>query len=288
MYCGVRWQSWSNLAATLAKFALYCSDRITTQNRLSFRKIHPMPSPCRQDIRGLDFDLLEMGHRTMQTACDIDITWQIAMLASPRLRQIPIFYFLFIHCNRSGRDYRCVFFHSYMTCIFQCLYIDGLMKERRNSIANALELHLPCTNPSISKNGKKLVALFSFVYPLVMFNPKQPMVMFFFTVTWYAFFSAYIDGLVQDRCNPGVLTRKLRLSCTDPSISKNGKKLVAMFSFVYPLVKFNTSQRRVVGDFSPYLMRVYLFRYLLHELTGNLGYGSIINSLVSGTWYPSD
>ena len=27
--------------------------------------------------------------------------------------------------------------------------IDGLMQERRNSIANALELHLSSTNPSI-------------------------------------------------------------------------------------------------------------------------------------------
>ena len=30
-----------------------------------------------------------------------------------------------------------------------CLHIDGLMQERRNSIANALELCLCCTNPSI-------------------------------------------------------------------------------------------------------------------------------------------
>ena len=27
-------------------------------------------------------------------------------------------------------------------------HIDGLMQERRNSIANALELRLPCTYPS--------------------------------------------------------------------------------------------------------------------------------------------
>ena len=27
------------------------------------------------------------------------------------------------------------------------LYIDGLVQERRNSIANALELRLSCTNP---------------------------------------------------------------------------------------------------------------------------------------------
>ena len=29
-------------------------------------------------------------------------------------------------------------------------YIDGLAQERCNSIANVLELHLSCTNPSIS------------------------------------------------------------------------------------------------------------------------------------------
>ena len=29
------------------------------------------------------------------------------------------------------------------------LHIDGLVQEKRNSIADALELHLSCTNPSI-------------------------------------------------------------------------------------------------------------------------------------------
>ena len=29
-------------------------------------------------------------------------------------------------------------------------HFDGLMQERRNSIANALELSLSCSNPSIS------------------------------------------------------------------------------------------------------------------------------------------
>ena len=31
---------------------------------------------------------------------------------------------------------------------WQSCQIDGLMQERRNSIANALELRLSCTNPS--------------------------------------------------------------------------------------------------------------------------------------------
>ena len=32
-------------------------------------------------------------------------------------------------------------------------HIDGLVQERRNPIANALELRLFCTNPSICSNG---------------------------------------------------------------------------------------------------------------------------------------
>ena len=34
-------------------------------------------------------------------------------------------------------------------CNSTWLYFDGLVQERRNSIANALELHLSCTNPMI-------------------------------------------------------------------------------------------------------------------------------------------
>ena len=36
-------------------------------------------------------------------------------------------------------------------------YIDRLVQERRNSIANALELRLSCSNPSILKHTTKLV-----------------------------------------------------------------------------------------------------------------------------------
>ena len=35
-----------------------------------------------------------------------------------------------------------------VTCV-QDPYFDGLVQERRNSIANAPELHLYCTNPLI-------------------------------------------------------------------------------------------------------------------------------------------
>ena len=35
-------------------------------------------------------------------------------------------------------------------------YIDGLVQERRNSIADALELHLSCTNSSIFAQVKSI------------------------------------------------------------------------------------------------------------------------------------
>ena len=36
------------------------------------------------------------------------------------------------------------------------VYIDGLVQERRNPIANALELRLSCTNPSIWEMSRPL------------------------------------------------------------------------------------------------------------------------------------
>ena len=38
---------------------------------------------------------------------------------------------------------------GYLFSRSKCDNIDGLVQERRNSIANALELHLSCTDPSI-------------------------------------------------------------------------------------------------------------------------------------------
>ena len=64
-------------------------------------------------------------------------------------------------------------------------HFDGLMQERRNSIANALELHLSCTKPSI----------------------------------WGVIFTAtHFDGLMQERRNSIANALELRLSCTKPSI----------------------------------------------------------------------
>ena len=58
------------------------------------------------------------------------------------------------------------------------LHVDGLVQERRNSIANTLELRLSCTNPL------KCVL--------------------------------HVDGLVQERRNTIANALELRLSCTNP------------------------------------------------------------------------
>ena len=55
-------------------------------------------------------------------------------------------HFLKCHSNISGANEL-----MELNCIL--LYIDGLMQERRNSIAQALELRLSCINPSISPSN---------------------------------------------------------------------------------------------------------------------------------------
>ena len=42
---------------------------------------------------------------------------------------------------------------GFVACPGPSHYIAGLMQERRNSIANALELRFSCTNPSIRNNN---------------------------------------------------------------------------------------------------------------------------------------
>ena len=48
------------------------------------------------------------------------------------------------------------YIHIFNNCSELRYHIDGLVQERRNSIANALELRLYCTNPSKYKeiNGR--------------------------------------------------------------------------------------------------------------------------------------
>ena len=54
--------------------------------------------------------------------------------------------------NKMRGEMSSILFRHYVekSCFSAIFHIDGLVQERRNSIANALELRLSCTNPSIS------------------------------------------------------------------------------------------------------------------------------------------
>ena len=60
------------------------------------------------------------------------------LMSCYRMNEYLFHIYLFSHCRGSIS-------HTTLQHI-----IDGLMRERRKSIANALNLHLSCTNPSIS------------------------------------------------------------------------------------------------------------------------------------------
>ena len=47
------------------------------------------------------------------------------------------------------------FTHGVYLAMYLCICIDGLMQERCNSSALALELHLSCTNPSMWRYSER-------------------------------------------------------------------------------------------------------------------------------------
>ena len=52
--------------------------------------------------------------------------------------------------------------------VYRVSYIDGLMQERRNSSASAMELGLSCINPSIcgdDKNIEKVMECIYYIFP---------------------------------------------------------------------------------------------------------------------------
>ena len=56
-----------------------------------------------------------------------------------------------MHLNISSAKWQsfCLILNVLNPVVILNLYFDGLVQERRNSIANALELRLSCTNPSV-------------------------------------------------------------------------------------------------------------------------------------------
>ena len=84
--------------------------------------------------------------------------------------------------------------------------IDGLVQERRNSSANALELRLSCINllRCISWSSDHEI--------LQMWCQRPPMFALCNSLFWTGLIPQ-IDGLVQERRNSSVLALELRLSC---------------------------------------------------------------------------
>ena len=87
--------------------------------------------------------------------------------------------------------------------------IDGLVQERHNSSALAMELRLSCINPS-----KCIIRKFAHCHNL----PAKDNVLSFNVMKRFEKIWIHMDGLVQERHNSSALTMKLRLSSTNPSI----------------------------------------------------------------------
>ena len=73
-------------------------------------------------------------------------------------------------------------------------HIDGLVQERRNSIVNALELRLPCTNPSISRHHPPFLPELQFqkyilLCPAVQSSPTHPTLQDLWEAVFVATFS---------------------------------------------------------------------------------------------------
>ena len=94
-------------------------------------------------------------------------------------------------------------------------HIDGFVQERHNSIANALELHLSCTNPSIRGS----LASISYSAAIIMwsvFSPKSSQLQVSTLIcvlpqSLQCCMQYYVDGLVQERRNSSANALELRL-----------------------------------------------------------------------------
>ena len=87
---------------------------------------------------------------------------KLAALVIVRMSSWHIFINLLIYLYKPQTKQNYIKAHGYS--VGYKVYIDGLVQERCNSIAVALELHLSCTNPSISQcwenfNGRRACRL---------------------------------------------------------------------------------------------------------------------------------
>ena len=97
--------------------------------------------------------------------------------------------------------------------------IDGLMQERRNSIANALELRPSCTNPSLWCKANEQSWWFYWWGGTYFGNCSWTSKIKLMCLSHHDIKTPkhQVDGLVQERRNSSALAMELRLSCTKPS-----------------------------------------------------------------------
>ena len=87
---------------------------------------------------------------------------------------------------------------------------DGLVQERHNSSALAMELRLSCTNPSIWSTDEPYRLLMN---PVITQLISPVIGMYFLGIA-----VVHIDGLAQDCSNSSALAMELLQSCTKPPI----------------------------------------------------------------------
>ena len=124
----------------------------------------------------------------------------------------------------------CVYIGLLVSEICGILHINGLVQERCNSIANALELHLSCTNPSICSHiwaakWSTLKCLHDappVTQKLIMWGKDEGKLIKSMMVNWNFLIwlmtgcdmllmqiILYFDRLVQERCNSIALAMEL-------------------------------------------------------------------------------
>ena len=131
------------------------------------------------------------------------------------------------------------------------IQLDGLVQDKRNSIANALELRLSCTN--------LWICLFNSLFRL---TSKKTSKLILLCHTEHCDWSPHIGGLVQERHNSIANALELCLSCANPSICLFNN-LLRLTTKKTPKLNLQCLTGHCVTDWSPYIC----FRILSCDVT---------------------
>ena len=135
-------------------------------------------------------------------------------------------------------------------------FVDGLMQERRNSIANALELRLSCTNPSMCQ----VVTLWYRAPEVLLGSPRYSCPIDIWSIgcifaemvtkrplfhgdseidqLFRIFRFVHVDGSVQDCRNYSALAIDLLQSCSEPWMFSEEKGINSLKpSNIYVVIK---------------------------------------------------